>query len=174
MQCTQIILAEQRNSLGITSHFLSVFVCLFDLYNEWMPLAKEYFEHIIGQEQFSKRYCHTWSQSKSIKGGKKRGGGGKMGFFFLFSITSWGKKTKPPNKKQKPWENFIKHKLLQYPLSEAILQAEIMYCRCHRMNTGREVLESDIKTTYAQKVSSQRGCQNQQRNKAIGGSSFQK
>jgi len=34
MQCTQIILAEHRNSLGITSHFLPVFVCLFDLYNE--------------------------------------------------------------------------------------------------------------------------------------------
>lgn len=67
MQCTQIILAEQRHSLGITSHFLSGFVCLFDLYNELMPLAKEYFEHIIGKEQFSKRYCHTWSQNKSSK-----------------------------------------------------------------------------------------------------------
>lgn len=69
----RIILAEYRNSLGITSHFLSVFVCLFDLYNEWMPLAKEYFEHVIGQEQFSTWSCHTWSQNKSIKGkgGKK-------------------------------------------------------------------------------------------------------
>lgn len=38
-----------------------------------MPLAKEYFEHVIGQEQFSTWSCHTWSQNKSIKGkgGKK-------------------------------------------------------------------------------------------------------
>lgn len=166
MQCTQIILAEQRNSLGITSQFLSGFVCLFDLYNEWMPLAKEYSEHISVQEQFSKRYCHTWSQNKSIKGKKRQNGL----FFFLFSIISWGKK----KKKSKPWQNFIKCKLLQYPVSEAILQAEILYCGSHRMNVGRKVLESDIKTTYAQKVSSQWGCQNQQRNKATGGSSFQK
>lgn len=98
----QIILAEHRNSLGITSHFLSVFVCLFDLYNEWMPLAKEYFEHVIGQEQFSTRYCHTWSQSKSIKGGKikekkREEKKEKPGFSFLFSITSCKKTHKKQN-----------------------------------------------------------------------------
>lgn len=170
MQCTQIILAEQRNSLGITSHFLSVFVCLFDLYNEWMPLAKEYFEHIIGQEQFSKRYCHTWSQNKSIKGKKKKKA--KQAFSFCFQSPLGKKKNK--HQKAKPWENFIKHKVLQYPLGEAILQAEIVYCRSHRMSAGREVLENYIKPTYAQKVSSLWGCQNQQRNKAIGGGSLQK
>lgn len=170
MQCTQIILAEQRNSLGITSQFLSVFVCLFDLYNEWMPLAKEYSEHISVQEQFSKRYCHTWSQNKSIKG-KKRGGGGAKWAFFLSVFNHLLEKKE---KKSKPWQNFIKYKLLQYPVSEAILQAEILYCRSYRMNVGRKILESDIKTTYAQKVSSQWSCQNQQRKKATGGSSFQK
>lgn len=62
-----------------------------------MPLAKEYFEHIIGQEQFSKRYCHTWSQSKSIKGG---GGEGQNGLFLsVFNHLLEKKKT---NKKQKP------------------------------------------------------------------------
>lgn len=41
------------------------------------------------------------------------------------------------------------------------------------MNVGTEGLESHMKAMYAQKLSSQRGFQNQQRNKATGGSSFQ-
>lgn len=39
------------------------------------------------------------------------------------------------------------------------------------MNIGTEI---DMKAMYAQKLSSQWGFQNQQRNKAAGGSSFQK
>lgn len=41
------------------------------------------------------------------------------------------------------------------------------------MNIGTEGLESDMKAMYAQKLGSQWGFQNQQRNKATGGSSFQ-
>lgn len=66
-----------------------------------MPLAKEYFEHIIGQEQFSKRYCHTWSQSKSIKGGKKRGGGGQNGLFLSVFNHLLGKKNQTTKQKAK-------------------------------------------------------------------------
>lgn len=121
-----------------------------------MPLAKECFEHIIEQEQFSKGYCHTWSQNKRIMGRGWRNKG-KTDFFFLpFSITSLGLRgeKKKGKKKKGRGEQNLEHKLLQYPLGEAILQTEIVYCRNHRMNMGRKVLESDIKATYAQNVSS--------------------
>ena len=52
-----------RNAPGTASHFLSSAVRLFDLYNEWMPLAKEDVEHVIGGRELFNFFQEALSQT---------------------------------------------------------------------------------------------------------------
>lgn len=54
---------ERRNAPGTASHFLSSAVRLFDLYNEWMPLAKEDIEHVIGGRELFNFFQEALSQT---------------------------------------------------------------------------------------------------------------